>query len=227
MDDKSTMETNIQSEVPDSNLQVQDDVSESIHKNEMFSYDNGAVVNHFMYTEEDDNEMSKMHPIEDEIDKKLMRQKVATSCSNSANAQVNSNTCPECGKSFTRPHTVTIHMRLHTGETPYVCEICNKKFIFSGELSRHKKSHTGEKVHVCSVCQKSFTRADGLKEHVRTHTGELPYPCGVCDKKFRTSGNLSAHMKCHTGERTHPCQTCGKCFKYSSLLKRHIKQVHT
>ena len=62
--------------------------------------------------------------------------------------------------------------------------INNDKFTQSGELNSHLRIPTGEKPFVCPDCDKKFKQSNKLNRHHIIHTGEKPVACPDCDKKF-------------------------------------------
>ncbi|RZC36565.1 zinc finger protein TC009514, partial [Asbolus verrucosus] len=131
--------------------------------------------------------------------------------------------CDTCGKVFRTKPGLIHHIRIHTGERPYVCHLCDKRFINGGHLHTHMRTHTGEKNHICAACTKAFATAQQLTKHtIAIHTSERPYGCTYCPKRFASSSNLNTHTKIHTGEKNYRCDQCGKAFSTKGQLYQHM-----
>lgn len=130
--------------------------------------------------------------------------------------------CPKCNKELANAGSLRNHMRLHTGERPYVCPHCGKTFRQRGNLQGHVRIHTGEKPYRCMHCDRSFSQVPELRRHLISHTGEA-YLCPVCGKALRDPHTLRAHERLHTGDRPFRCERCGKGYTMATKLRRHMK----
>ncbi|KAI0374013.1 hypothetical protein BV20DRAFT_936602 [Pilatotrama ljubarskyi] len=52
--------------------------------------------------------------------------------------------CTYCGKGFTRPSSLKIHLNTHTGDKPFTCpyEGCGRSFSVQSNMRRHARVHT-------------------------------------------------------------------------------------
>lgn len=68
--------------------------------------------------------------------------------------------CGTCGAKLKWKKNLLAHMRIHTGEKPYVCKICKKDFICHGSLRTHMAKH-----NVCAVSDSIVSPiTDGIQE---------------------------------------------------------------
>lgn len=109
-------------------------------------------------------------------------------------------TCKVCGKRFNLSGHLQIHMRIHTGDLPFLCKVCGKQFNQRANLMKHLRIHNPEKLFKCEICDRRFTQKGALTEHRIVHTNIKPYVCLKCDKSFRHKHGLQNHQR-----RKFPC----------------------
>ncbi len=79
------------------------------------------------------------------------------------------------------------------------CQLCSYASKDSSQLVVHLRHHTGDSPYTCTFagCDAAFKTPSDLTRHTRLHTGEKPYKCSFCDYRAAVKCNLNAHMKRH------------------------------
>lgn len=115
------------------------------------------------------------------------------------------------------------HKKIHDPERTrrYQCEFCDKAYFTSGSLTVHRRIHTGE-TFPCTLCPKTFCTKLLLTEHLNVHVGNKTYECEICGEKFFRNSSYNTHKNLfHIGLK-YKCKYCSREFNRRDKLKAHI-----
>ena len=80
-------------------------------------------------------------------------------------------------------------------------DICNYTAKHRGNLKIHIRIHTGEKPYVCDICGRGFAQQSDCKKHMLTHPDMKGVNCKYCRTRFPESKIEIHHEKCRTRQK--------------------------
>uniref|UniRef100_A0A8C7FT22 C2H2-type domain-containing protein n=1 Tax=Oncorhynchus kisutch TaxID=8019 RepID=A0A8C7FT22_ONCKI len=102
--------------------------------------------------------------------------------------------CPYCKMKFSNSKELLAHCKRKRGKGGILkCHICGKMFPFWSGLQVHIRMHTGEKPYICKVCGKAFSNRSSIRIHEVTHWSIKPYNCTRCGKSFTQLSSAKKH----------------------------------
>ncbi|KAJ9595076.1 hypothetical protein L9F63_013641, partial [Diploptera punctata] len=204
-----------------------------------FKFDDGFDASNNDSSDNEDNDDSKdvIKKEDSEISSIVTRRNGRNKSSSKRESNCNKRfECEVCKATFTRKHSLMVHLCIHSGLRPFSCSGCGKTFSTSGQAQRHARLHqqTMDDIKEDDRSDPGTTQTDSKDQEEENDdsfletTGESKLECSLCDMNFNNRHSLMQHKRVAHNMMNQPreCLTCGKVFTCASALKCH-ETVHT
>ena len=134
--------------------------------------------------------------------------------------------CDKCGRNFSSPHYLKVHIQSVHEDFVFKCKVCPKTFTSSGMMYDHEIiAHSTDTKYQCRFCGIRRKSVAQIKIHELVHQ-DPKFECKVCGKKLKTQQALDWHERQHSGEKPYKCSVCENGFASIGGLRQHEKGVH-
>ena len=138
--------------------------------------------------------------------------------------------CTLCRKDFSISKALRRHLRMHRGETNYICQKCGKHLPSSCMMDMHEAS-CGSKdfPHNCQACGKGYHTKQALVQHMKVHhppASEKECTCLDCKVVFKLVKTMREHWATHRGPFPCPVEDCPSVFSLPKCCNRHLREKH-
>ncbi|XP_053387229.1 zinc finger protein 253-like [Mercenaria mercenaria] len=145
---------------------------------------------------------------DEDVDERVLTGRSISPMEDSFHEPDETHLCCSCGKHFCSRRTLSVHIKIHEGNQPFVCSAgsCGKKYNKKQDLDAHIRArhvkHAKEcgnpkpKQHMCKRCGAKLNRKCDLEYHSKgLHDEECKYKCDVCGQSYRWRSSLAKDKK--------------------------------
>ena len=138
--------------------------------------------------------------------------------------------CTFCRKDFPTSKVLRRHLRMHRGETNYICQKCGKHLASSCMMDMHGAScGSKEFLHNCQACGKGYHTKQALVQHLKVHhppASEKECTCPDCKVVFNLVKTMREHWATHRGPIPCPVEDCPTVFSLPKHCNHHLQEKH-
>jgi len=106
------------------------------------------------------------------------------------------------------------------------CDECDKVFSRRKNLDYHKLTVHSKMEYPCGKCEYKATRPDRLRIHIQSKHDGTKFSCPHCQKLFNFQTNCTAHIQSIHEKIKYDCSYCEQKYTDRATLRKHVLRKH-